>query len=336
MQCNGLEQRTCGEDGKWQEPVKCQSRCDRGGCVPAPSCERLDNCAGELSCCDSVQVGPASFQLSYAVAERVEDKLEYHVRRVSRSIRPLALDRFEVTVGRFHNFVDAYETARSPGAGAGKHPAFPDSGWQPQWSDENGPMPLTIGELSSALRARGESLDLEADQTLPVRGVSWHLAFAFCIWDGGRLPTEAEWAYAADSGEDRVYPWLSDPEPSITHERAVYSGEDTMPVGPAPVGTHSSGKGPLGHEDLAGNVYEWMADVYTATLPATCHGPQDATVDELECLQRGAADADRVLRGGSYEDIARWLQNVRRSYQNPAEAKGAYGIRCARDLAATH
>jgi formylglycine-generating enzyme required for sulfatase activity len=292
----------------------------------------LDPCAGGLSCCDSIQVEQASFELVYAVPERLGEELAFPERSVSRSIRPFSLDRFEVTVGRFNNFVAQYESARSPSAGSGKHPAFADSGWQPTWSDQ-GRLPQSAAELSAALGIRGERLDRTEDIRLPVRGVSWYLALAFCIWDGGRLPTEAEWTYAATGGEDREFPWLGS-DLNITEAHAVYSAADTSREGPDPVGTHGTGHGPLGHQDLAGNLKEWIADVYAADLPATCHGPGDATIDEFECLQRGAAGADRVLRGGAYDDPARWLQNVRRSYQAPLEAKGGYGIRCARDLAA--
>ncbi|HET8938900.1 MAG TPA: SUMF1/EgtB/PvdO family nonheme iron enzyme, partial [Polyangiales bacterium] len=311
-QCNGLELFSCGTDGKWLEPQKCQSRCEVDHCVDAPSCERMEECAG-MDCCDSIQVGRESFALNYAEPERLGDKIKFLDRRVSRTIRPFALDRFEVTVARFQAFVADYEAARKPAAGAGKHPAFADSGWQEQWSNPGGPLPQSVGDLVRELLAHGEPLSLDPDNRLrAVGGVSWYVAEAFCIWDGGRLPTEAEWSYAATGGEDRDFPWPADANPLIEPDRAVYSATDATRERPEAVGAHPRGHGPLGHEDLAGNVQEWTADVYAGTLPATCHGPNDSALDEFECLQRGALDADRVLRGGSFEDEATMLQNVRR------------------------
>jgi formylglycine-generating enzyme len=333
-QCNGLELLSCGTNGKWESnPQKCASGCENGECVGAPSCEVMDQCAG-VSCCDSIQVGQEHFQLDFEVPEQLGDKLKYRPRSVSRSIRPFALDRFEVTVGRFNVFVAHYENARTPQPGAGKHPAFAESGWQESWNEPGGPLPQNIGDLTKSLLARGERLPTDGDQKLPVRGVSWYLAMAFCIWDGGRLPTEAEWVFAASGGDDREFPWGADADPSITPDRAVYTGDGVAPEGPFAVGEHPSGQGPLGHEDLAGNVQEWVADVYANTLPSTCHGASDATLDEFECLQRGTEGADRVLRGGAYENPAHLLSNLRRGSKAPQEAERDFGIRCARDLPA--
>lgn len=332
-QCNGLQRLRCGNDHKWKEEEKCPSKCEADGCVEASSCKRLDAC-GTLSCCDSIQIAQDSFQLYFATPEQIDGQSDFPVRHVSRSIRPFMLDRFEVTVGRFKAFVAEYEAARYPLPGAGKHPAFADSGWQERWNEPNGPLPQMVEDLVRTLRARGERLSPDDDPRLPVRGVSWHLAAAFCIWDGGRLPTEAEWLYAATGGEDRLFPWPGEADPAITPERAVYTGDGVMPDGPAPVGGHPQGRGPFEHEDLAGNVQEWVADVYTSTLPSTCHGPGDATIDEFECLQRGSDDDDRVLHGGAYQNTPYELRNARRVFTSPYAAERDFGIRCARDLPA--
>jgi formylglycine-generating enzyme required for sulfatase activity len=263
---------------------------------------------------------------------RVGDELADIPKRVRRTLRTFALDRFEVTVGRFSAFVSDYASAREPPAGSGKHPGFVQSGWQEAWSASDGELPMAVGSLKQALQAHGEKLDWDGDITLPVRGVSWYLAMAFCIWDGARLPTEAEWAYAATGGEQREYPWPDEGNPAISHDRAVYSSADLKRMGPDPVGTHGSGQGLFGHEDLAGNLQEWVADSYEETLPASCNGRGDATLNEHECLQLDPGVRLHVMRGGAYLENADELSNRLRRYQAGSDASSYYGIRCARDV----
>src|ERR1700689_2277333 len=88
----------------------------------------------------------------------------------------------------------------------------------------------------------------------PVSGISWDDARAYCAWRGKRLPGEAEFERAARDGDDRRFAWGHDPP---THERTVFSSARTEDVGP-----HPTGRGPYGHDDLAGNVWEWQADEY--------------------------------------------------------------------------
>ena len=110
----------------------------------------------------------------------------------------------------------------------------------------------------------------------PVVGVSWDDAKAYCAWLGRRLPREAEFEKAVRDGDARRYPWGNDPP---TPERTVFGrqmGHDATDD----VGTHPSGRGPYGHDDLAGNVWEWIDDEYDpiayqrptaeAGVPGTC------------------------------------------------------------------
>ncbi len=244
------------------------------------------------------------------------------------------LDRFEVTVGRFRTFVTAFGAGWRPTLGAGAHRAVERaaglprgaSGWKPEWSDR---LPTDDEDLRSLLACNDELqtwTDIPTDhETYPINCVNWYEAFAFCIWDGGRLPTEAEWEYAAAGGdENRLFPW-GNHRPSPLP--ANYDQNHASPF--VVVGSEPNGNGRWGHSDLAGSLWEWTLDWHSDTWYSDV---QDPCIDCANLV----ASQDRVVRGGEFLLGASWLRAAARLpffaiYEFLESHYATVGIRCARD-----
>ena len=151
------------------------------------------------------------------------------------------------------------------------------------------------------------------DDDRPAANVDWQQAHDFCQHYGYRLPTEAEWEYAARAGSTTRFPFGDDP--SQLKDYAWYSanaGGDTHPVGKLKPNA-------WGLYDMLGNVWEWVEDWYEPYQPqpqTDPTGPEDGTL--------------RVLRGGSYFVVPEYLRSAIRNGDRP-EDRGRYGgFRCAR------
>ena len=115
--------------------------------------------------------------------------------------------------------------------------------------------------LQPIARRGGAYVATEGAADLPITLVSWFDAATFCVWAGKRLPTEAEWERAARGPTGTLFPWGED-WPTCAHA-AFNAGSTFCAEAPLPVGSHSPlGDSPEGCMDMAGNVAEWVADVY--------------------------------------------------------------------------
>jgi formylglycine-generating enzyme len=249
------------------------------------------------------------------------------------TISTFALDTYEVTVGRFRKFVAAYSKTMIA-AGAGKNPNnASDTGWNTAW---NASLPADAAALRTALKCDTtlqtwtDSAGTAAAESRPINCLNWYEAEAFCTWDGGRLPTEAEWNYAAAGGTaQRIYPWGSS-TPDCTYANYKGAAGDFC-VAPGVGGTNrvgsesNRGDGPFGHADMAGNVEEWVQDWYASDYTNPC-----TNCARLVPPVVIASPDIKVFRGGNYSANAAGLMTSKRGSSTPDFRFAASGARCAR------
>ncbi len=170
----------------------------------------------------------------------------------------------------------------------------------------------------------GRFVPVEGKQCWPVYGVAWHEAVAYARWAGKRLPTEAEWEWAAGGPQGRKYPRGNDP---ITPERANFGGNLGHPVA---VGSFPQGKTPLGIFDLSGNVAEWCSDWYDPGYY------QRAPLENPQGPQRGSESPPRkVRRGGCWAMDPDHQQCAARGASAMNYRPRCIGIRCVRSAEKT-
>ena len=164
-------------------------------------------------------------------------------------------------------------------------------------------------------------------ENYPITEVNWYGARAYCKWAGARLPTEAEWEFAARGPEGKVYPWgdtFDGTKLNFCDTNCTYGNEDNDYNDGygrvAPVGSFPDGVSWCGALDMAGNAWEWVADWY-GDYPA---GRQENPTGP----DRGEY---RVLRGGSWQYPSYKSRSAFRHWYLPAEYGFNRGFRCVRD-----
>jgi formylglycine-generating enzyme required for sulfatase activity len=249
------------------------------------------------------------------------------------TVSPYRISRYTVTNRQFRAFVEntGYVTeAERFGWSFVFHLLLPKRGVTVQGSAQTAPWWLGVdGACWKWPEGPGSTVDDRLDH--PVIHVSWNDAMAFCAWSGTRLPTEAEWEFAARGGLDQKrFAWGDELMPGGKHRCNIWQG--TFPerntkadgyLSTAPVDAYEPNG--FGLYNVSGNVWEWCADWFT-----TGPHPTENVVDPT-----GPATGDaRVMRGGSYLCHKSYCNRYRvgaRSANTPDSATGNMGFRVAAD-----
>jgi formylglycine-generating enzyme required for sulfatase activity len=238
-------------------------------------------------------------------------------------LSPYCIDRFEVTVEQYRACSERSEC---------KAAGTTNEDWKP--------------ELTPKQRAAYDPVcnagDPVARAKHPINCVDWGMADAYCRARSARLPTEAEWEFAARGPDGRRYPWGDDaptarrvnacgPECSAWGKAHGVAGETSPSMykdddgfaTTAPVGSFPAGKSRYGVEDVVGNVWEWVADWY---------GPYEGGAEASD--PKGPETGERrVARGGAWNGIrAPWVRPTFRLRARPTMKSHGFGFRCARSL----
>ena len=264
------------------------------GCVlPANATGEAVHARNDLQIEEMVRIPATSFLMG-------DDHSDADVRPVHRvDVPAFFIDRREVTCEEFRRFLLA----------------------NPEWRK---------GRVSSFLADRNYLRDWEdlsyprGKANHPVTWISWHAADAYARWRGARLPTEAEWEAAVRGATGRIYPWGNESPENSEVPRANYAstrGRFNPHRGTEPVGNYPAGATPEGVLDMAGNVWEWVADwhdpdYYSESPRVNPAGPPNGSY--------------RVVRGGSWAVPSPWLRSYARLRAFPAKTSDQVGFRCAR------
>ncbi len=268
--------------------------CGNGSCVVPRSC--MDS----PSLCGITAASGGSFDLGDVSGQGVN---ALPVQRMV-TVGPVYADTYEVTVGRFR----VYWSAGHPAPGTVSYPSG-------LYSFDG-----TVTEPGSGVGCtwRGSSTDA------PINCANWSTAQAFCAWDGGRLPTEAEWEWLARG--PGPHPWgSSDPE-----DRLVCWSGSSVRSGACSVGSTPMGSTEAGLMDMAGGVYEWTADSFQPYSYSGCWGTSTGRMNPL-CGQISGATTTRTVRGGSWETtVAANLRVGSRISRSMTASDRGTGFRCVR------
>jgi formylglycine-generating enzyme required for sulfatase activity len=364
QQCTNGNLQSCDDQGQWGASWPCTTgACNPGSCAgattTATSCasagDGLSNCGtAQESCCTSLEVAGGNFFRGY------NNSGSSVILSDPATVSGFRLDKYDVTVGRFRQFVNAVYPGDAgagdggpgwvPSPGSGKHVHL-NGGMGLAASTSAGTTPTAfepgwVASFDAQLAPTTVNLRCPPDhatwtpspgtqETLPINCVTWSEAYAFCIWDGGFLPSETELIYAAaGGGEQREFPWgpptAADRDAGAAYftQRAIFgcnypdrpdASQCEVGVGSiAPVGSVPLGAGLWGQLDLGGELEQWSLDSYTV-FSSSC----------TDCASV-ASSPNRPVHGGSFDSNLYLLTPSTRNQFGVNQRYMEAGFRCAR------
>ena len=216
--------------------------------------------------------------------------------------QPLWIDVNDVTNADYQKFIDA-------GGYKQQGTWWTDAGWTWYQGNKNYGHPANYSGFT--------------DANQPRVGITWYEAHAYCQWRGARLPTEAEWEYAARGPSDPIYPWGFHSADVFDSSKVVSSvGSSTSYT--APVGSKPDGVSWVGGLDMSGNVRQWTSSIYNDKA----YGPNYKSSDYESITD---ITSYRVLRGGSKYDTDSFVFRAAfRNTDQPFNENDITGFRCVR------
>ena len=251
-----------------------------------------------------VLIPAGSFEMGSDDAEADADERPVHTVHLDA----FYMDVYEVTNAQFKAFVDA----------------------NPQWQKHN--IDAKFHSSRSYLLQWSGNDYPAGSADYPVVEVTWYAAMAYAEWAGKRLPTEAEWEYAARGGlVGKKYPW-GDAEPTLADANYGYDEDGDRRETRISIGSYAANG--YGLYDMAGNVWEWCLDAYDADFYAASDNSRNPIAGgEVDNFTTIPTDPLRVLRGGSWYSSAQGLRVANRGWETPSSAYIFFGFRCVRPVA---
>ncbi len=312
----------------------------------------IDDCGPDGgSCCESVLVDSKTKTFNRNFGPGVDPP------SAPAMVSDFRLDKYEVSVARFRAFVAAVQANPPyvPQLGSGKHSHIKDGtgnavglslaegGTEKGWQASSFSIAEFLKASTDEARTDGGHTPkstyvtsaVEKNDRRPVNMVNWEEAYAFCIWDGGFLPTEAEWIFAAANGtEQRPWPWVGAPQASNAGpEYAIlnfnYPPPNTKSTSNtlaqiAPVGVSVKGASAFGQYDMAGNMHELVLD-----RPSSTGFPSNSGGSCVDCTTLNGTQT--IVRGGNYGDPPDpKTGNTVRDFVAIGDRRDYQGFRCAR------